>query len=58
MNTAEPARAKFYGDMQQFITECSTEILFFELELNRHTRRLFKRGLHRKHFTQTFQALA
>lgn len=34
-NTADPARAKFYGDMQQKITDASRHLLFFELELNR-----------------------
>jgi oligoendopeptidase F len=31
----DPARAKFYGDIQDFITKAATELLFFELELNR-----------------------
>ena len=33
-NTADPARAKFYGDIQETITSISTELVFFELELN------------------------
>jgi oligoendopeptidase F len=34
-NTTDPARAKFYGDMQERITAASLHLLFFELELNR-----------------------
>ncbi len=33
-NTADPARAKFYGDMQEKLTAITTDLLFFELELN------------------------
>ena len=34
-DTSDPARAKFYGDIQDKITEISTQLLFFQLELNR-----------------------
>ncbi|TLP42815.1 MULTISPECIES: M3 family oligoendopeptidase [Cohaesibacter] len=34
-NTVDPVRAKFYGDVQERITTISTQLLFFELELNR-----------------------
>lgn len=34
-DTTDPARAKFYGDIQDKITEISTQLLFFQLELNR-----------------------
>src|SRR5581483_5305170 len=34
-NTADPAIAKFYGDMQERITAASLHLLFFSLELNR-----------------------
>ncbi len=34
-NTADPARAKFYGDMQERLTAISTDLLFFTLELNK-----------------------
>jgi len=34
-DTAAPARQKFYGDMQAALTEITTKLLFFELELNR-----------------------
>jgi oligoendopeptidase F len=34
-NTVDPARAKFYGDVQERITTASTHLLFFVLELNR-----------------------
>ena len=34
-NTSDPARAKFYGDVQDRITSASSHLLFFTLELNR-----------------------
>ncbi len=34
-NTADPIRAKFYGDVQERITAMSLHLLFFTLELNR-----------------------
>ena len=34
-NTTDPERTKFYGDVQERITAISTQLLFFELELNR-----------------------
>jgi oligoendopeptidase F len=34
-NTTDSARSKFYGDVNSKITEFSTQLLFFELELNR-----------------------
>jgi oligoendopeptidase F len=34
-DTTDPKRAKFYGDVSAKMTEISTDILFFELELNR-----------------------
>jgi oligoendopeptidase F len=34
-NTTDPARAKFYGDVQERITASSLHLLFFTLELNR-----------------------
>ena len=34
-NTIDPARAKFYGDVQERITAISMHLLFFTLELNR-----------------------
>jgi oligoendopeptidase F len=33
-NAVDPARAKFYGDVQERITAASTHLLFFQLELN------------------------
>ena len=33
-NTADPARAKFYGDTQESITAITTDLVFFELEMN------------------------
>jgi len=34
-DTTDPARAKFYGDAQEKITNASSDLLFFQLELNR-----------------------
>jgi oligoendopeptidase F len=34
-NTLDPARAKFFGDMQSEITEVTTPLVFLTLELNR-----------------------
>ena len=34
-DTMDPARAKFYGDAQERVTEIAGDLLFFELELNR-----------------------
>ncbi len=34
-NNTDPARAKFYGDVQERITAASLHLLFFTLELNR-----------------------
>jgi oligoendopeptidase F len=34
-NTLDPARAKFFGDVQERITATHMHLLFFELELNR-----------------------
>ncbi|MEM6615092.1 MAG: M3 family oligoendopeptidase [Pseudomonadota bacterium] len=33
-DTSDPARGKFYGDVQERITAASSHLLFFELELN------------------------
>jgi oligoendopeptidase F len=34
-DTSDPARAKFFGDTQEKMNAASTELLFFQLELNR-----------------------
>ena len=34
-DTSDVARAKFYGDAQEKVTAASSDLLFFELELNR-----------------------
>ena len=33
-NQADPTRAKFYGDVSEKLTRISTDLIFFELELN------------------------
>src|SRR6201997_3565865 len=42
-NTVDPARAKFYGDVQDRMTAASTHLLFFTLELNRIDAAVFER---------------
>jgi oligoendopeptidase F len=34
-NMADPARAKFFGDVREKLTNASADLLFFELELNK-----------------------
>ncbi|MBE0693611.1 MAG: oligoendopeptidase F, partial [Aquamicrobium sp.] len=34
-DTSDPVRAKFYGDVQEKLTDASAHLLFFTLELNR-----------------------
>src|SRR5690606_32837924 len=34
-DTSDPVRAKFYGDMQEKLTDASAKLLFFTLELNK-----------------------
>ncbi len=34
-NTSDPARAKFYGDINEKLTALGTDLVFFELEFNR-----------------------
>ena len=34
-DTADPDKAKFYGDIQEKITAITTDLIFFELELNK-----------------------
>ncbi len=34
-DTTDPTRAKFYGDIQEKVTNASAQLLFFQLELNR-----------------------
>ncbi|WP_425417179.1 M3 family oligoendopeptidase [Oricola indica] len=43
--TANPAKAKFYGDMQQQLTDISSNLLFFALELNRIEDEALERAL-------------
>jgi oligoendopeptidase F len=42
-NTSDPARTKFYGDVQERITASSSHLLFFTLELNRIDDALLER---------------
>jgi oligoendopeptidase F len=44
-DTSDPARAKFYGDLQDRLTTISTHNLFFELELNRLDDALIEKAL-------------
>lgn len=44
-DTTDPARAKFYGDIQDRITTASTNTLFFTLELNRIEDDILERAI-------------
>src|SRR4051812_21161868 len=44
-DTADPARAKFYGDLQDRLTAISTHLLFFTLELNRIDEAILEKAL-------------
>jgi oligoendopeptidase F len=44
-NTADPKRAKFYGDLRERITGASVHLLFFTLELNRIDDALIEKAL-------------
>ncbi|HML12225.1 MAG TPA: oligoendopeptidase F, partial [Xanthobacteraceae bacterium] len=44
-NTTDPARTKFYGDVQERITAASSHLLFFTLELNRIGDALIDRAM-------------
>ncbi len=44
-DTLDPARTKFYGDMQDRMTAASTHLLFFTLELNRVDDALLKTAM-------------
>jgi len=44
-NTVDPARTKFYGDVQERLTAASIHLLFFTLELNRIDDALLERAM-------------
>lgn len=44
-NTADPLRAKFYGDVQEKMTDASAHLLFFALELNQIDDALLEKAL-------------
>ncbi|HEV7982648.1 MAG TPA: M3 family metallopeptidase, partial [Xanthobacteraceae bacterium] len=44
-NTADPARAKFFGDVQEQITTSSSHLLFFSLELNKIDNDVLERAM-------------
>ncbi|MEO0544821.1 MAG: M3 family oligoendopeptidase [Pseudomonadota bacterium] len=46
-DTSDPVRGKFYGDIQQKLTEVSQRLLFFGLELNRIDEAALKAGFER-----------
>ncbi len=45
-NTADPVRAKFYGDIQEHITGITTDLVFFELEMNQIPPAVLATALH------------
>src|SRR5580693_9756721 len=44
-DTVDPARTKFYGDVQERLTTASTHLLFFTLELNRVDDALLEKAM-------------
>ncbi len=44
-NTTDPDRAKFMGDCQQALTDLSTRLIFFSLELNKIDDEVLKKAL-------------
>jgi oligoendopeptidase F len=44
-DTADPLRAKFYGDVQERITAASAHLLFFTIDLNRLEEAVLERAL-------------
>lgn len=44
-NTADPAHGKFYGDVQEKLTDASAHVLFFTLELNLVEDQLLEQAL-------------
>jgi oligoendopeptidase F len=44
-NTVDPARTKFYGDVQERLTAASIHLLFFTLELNRIDDAILERAM-------------
>ncbi|MGB7176974.1 MAG: M3 family oligoendopeptidase [Xanthobacteraceae bacterium] len=44
-DTVDPARTKFYGDVQERMTAASTHLLFFTLELNRIDDAVLERAM-------------
>src|SRR5262249_20671504 len=44
-NTPDPARAKFFGDVQEQITTSSSHMLFFSLELNKIANDVLERAM-------------
>jgi len=44
-NQADPERAKFYGDIAEKLTAISTDIIFFELELNQIDDKVLEQAL-------------
>jgi len=44
-DTVDPARIKFYGDVQERLTAASTHLLFFTLELNRIDDKLLEAAM-------------
>jgi oligoendopeptidase F len=51
-DTTEAARAKFYGDTSQKLTDISAGLIFFELELNRIANVVMDKALQEKSFAR------
>lgn len=53
-DTSDPAKAKFYGDVQSAMTDASAHLLFFALELNRIEDQLIESSFDRDPLAQRY----
>jgi oligoendopeptidase F len=51
-NQSDPARAKFYGDVSEALTRISTDLIFFELELNQIDDRVLDAAIAHKNLAR------
>ena len=54
-NTTDPAKAKFYGDAQEKMTDAGSHLLFFTLELNRVADALLENAMNGSKLLQRYR---
>ncbi|MCB1440910.1 MAG: oligoendopeptidase F, partial [Nitratireductor sp.] len=54
-NTTDPAKAKFYGDAQEKMTDAGSHLLFFTLELNRIADALLENAMNGSKLLQRYR---